>query len=174
MARIDWFVNTLPFPFVGFTLLGYAIFKLWPYLSHYTLYGVIFLLIVMPIQSFIGRVFSRMRMKAAELTDERIRLIDEFLNAIKIIKFYTWENQFAKKIDEARRKEISKIKNSLYIYSVSIGLFSSTTKMIVYIILVIFYFSGGLITDRVVFLCLSTFTQVTFLITVFVPHFIIV
>ena len=35
-------------------------------------------------------MFSKMRLKAAEYTDERIRLVDEFLNAIKIIKLYCW------------------------------------------------------------------------------------
>ena len=75
-----------PYPFVGFSLFGYAIFRLWKYLGHYTLYGILFLAVVLPVQSAIGGLYSRMRMRAAEYTDERIRLVDEFLNAIKIIK----------------------------------------------------------------------------------------
>lgn len=164
----------LPFPIIGFVLLGYAIFKLWVYLTYFSFFGVIFLFLVLPIQSYIGNIYSKMRMKATEYTDERVRLVDEFINAIKgiykiknildfkyekklklfyfifllVIKFYTWEYQFAKKIDEARRKEINKIKNSLYIYSISNGLFTSTTKTVVYIILVTFYFAGGKITDK--------------------------
>ena len=165
MNRIDNFFNMLPFPFVGFVLLGYAIFKLWKYLSYYTLFGVAFLFFTLPIQSLIGGLFSRMRLKAAEFTDERLRLIDEFLNAIKIIKFYTWENQFAEKIKAARKKEIDKFRNSLYIYSITIGLFSSSTKIIIYIILATFYFSGGLISDKIVFLTMSVFNQVTFILT---------
>ena len=165
MNRIDNFFVMLPFPFVGVALLGYAIFKLWKYLSYYTFFGVVFLIVILPIQSLIGGLFSKMRLKAAEFTDERLRLIDEFMNAIKIIKFYTWEIQFAKKINDARKKEINKIRNSLYIYSISIGLFTSSTKIIIYIILVTFYFSGGLISDKIVFLTMSVFNQVTFLLT---------
>ena len=165
MNRIDNFFNMFPFPFVGFTLLVYAIFKLWKYLAYYTFFGVIFLVFMLPIQSLIGGLFSRMRLKAAKFTDERLRLIDEFINAIKIIKFYTWENQFAEKINDARKKEIDKIKKSLYIFSLTTGLFVSTTKVIVYIILVTFYMSGGLISDKTVFLTLSVFNQITFLIT---------
>ena len=165
MNRIDYFFNMIPFPFAGFTVLAYAIFKLWEYLSYYTFFGIIFLFIILPIQSLIGGLFSKMRLEAAEFTDERLRLIDEFINAIKIIKFYTWENQFAEKINDARKKEIDKIKKSLYIYSLTTGLFNSTTKIIVYIILVTFYMSGGLISDKTVFLTLSVFNQITFLIT---------
>lgn len=90
LARMDWFFAMLPYPFVGFTLFGLAIFKLWKYIGHYTLYGVLFLMVVLPIQSLIGGVFSRMRLRATEFSDERIRLVDEFLNAIKIIKVYCW------------------------------------------------------------------------------------
>lgn len=90
MTRIDWFFTMVPFPLVGFALFGYAIFKLWHFLGHYTLYGVLFLSVVLPVQSLIGGIYSKMRMKAAEYTDERIRLVDEFLNAIKIIKVYCW------------------------------------------------------------------------------------
>lgn len=64
--------------------------RLWRTLGHFTFYGLLFLVIVIPIQSYIGRMFSKMRLKAAEYTDERIRLVDEFLNAIKIIKLYCW------------------------------------------------------------------------------------
>ena len=114
-----------------------------------------------------------MRLAAAEHTDERIRLVDEFINAIKIIKIYCWEHPFAKKVEEARRKEISKIRKSLYIYAVSVGLFASATKVIVFIVLVSYYFGGGAISDTVVFLTLSVFNQVTFLVTIFIPHFIL-
>ena len=56
MTRIDYFFYMLPFPFVGFSLLAYAVFRLWTYLSHYTLYGILFLVIILPIQSIIGAV----------------------------------------------------------------------------------------------------------------------
>ena len=80
------------------------------------------------------------------------------------------EHPFAKKINVARKNEISIFKKSRYIFSVSIGMFASTTKVLVFIILVTFHFSGGTITDTIAFLTLSTFNQCTFLITIFIPH----
>ena len=77
------------------------------------------------------------------------------------------------KINKARKKEIAKIKKSLYIYSVTDGLFTSTTKVLVFIILLTFYLSGGEITDRIVFLTLSVFQQTTFMVTVILPNFIL-
>ena len=113
-----------------------------------------------------------MKLKASEYTDERIRLVDEFINAIKIIKIYCWEHPFSKKIKEARRKEIAKIKKSFYIFSILLS-FSSVSKIIVYIILATFYVSGGIVTDTIAFLCLSVFNQIAVLYSKFFPLFIL-
>mmetsp|Transcript_90270 Transcript_90270/g.264058 ORF Transcript_90270/g.264058 Transcript_90270/m.264058 type:complete len:1427 (+) Transcript_90270:51-4331(+) len=51
--------------------------------------------------------FSRRRNKQLQkLTDERVRVVGEILNAINIIKCYAWERPASKKVAEARRKEI--------------------------------------------------------------------
>ena len=173
MTRINGVFFYLPMPFIGFILIFYAIFKLWPYLHHYTLYGVLFLFLVLPIQSVVGRLYAKISFEASKFTDERMRLVDEFINAIKIIKIYCWEHPFSQKIKEVRKREIAKIRKSLCIFSISIGLSSSTTKTIVFIILATFYSSVGIITDRIAFLCLNVFSQTTFLITYILPQFIL-
>lgn len=49
-------------------------------------------------------------------------------------------------------------------------MFTSTAKVIVFIIMATFYFTGGTITDKVAFLTLSSFNQTTFIITIYLPH----
>lgn len=50
-----------------------------------------------------GRVFSDLRLKTAERTDERIQTMNEVLTGIRVIKMYSWEKPFAKLIDLCRR-----------------------------------------------------------------------
>lgn len=90
MTRVEYFLAVLPYPIVSFVLMTYAVVSLWKTLSHYTLYGLLFLVFVIPVQGYIGKIFSSMRLKAAAYTDERIRLVNEFISAIKIIKLYCW------------------------------------------------------------------------------------
>ena len=90
MPRVEFFFSVLPYPVVSFALLTYAIISLWKTLAHFTFYGLLFLVFVIPLQTWIGRIFSAMRLKAAGYTDERIALVNEFINAIKIIKLYCW------------------------------------------------------------------------------------
>ncbi len=58
-----------------------------------------------PIAGWIGRVFSRLRLETAGKTDRRIRLMDEIIKGIKVIKMYAWEFSFGDLVDEARKYE---------------------------------------------------------------------
>ena len=52
---------------------------------------------------WIGKVFARLRLETATKTDNRIRLMSEIINGIKVIKMYAWEQPFANLINDARR-----------------------------------------------------------------------
>jgi ATP-binding cassette subfamily C (CFTR/MRP) protein 4 len=43
------------------------------------------------------------RDKTASLTDNRIRLMNEIISGIRVIKMYGWEKPFSDLISEARR-----------------------------------------------------------------------
>ena len=49
--------------------------------------------------------FNQMQKK-----DERVRLITEILNGIKVLKLYGWEQTFVQRIDEIRDQEVHQLK----------------------------------------------------------------
>lgn len=49
--------------------------------------------------------FSQMKKK-----DERVRIITEILNGIKVIKLYGWELSFVKRINSIRAEEMHQLK----------------------------------------------------------------
>lgn len=50
-------------------------------------------------------------------TDTRVKLMNEVLNGIRIIKYYAWENAFVKKIASVRAKEIAILKFIGYLFN---------------------------------------------------------
>lgn len=46
----------------------------------------------------VGRKTSQLRVLAVRITDSRIRLMNQVLSSIKLIKMYAWEKAFADKI----------------------------------------------------------------------------
>ncbi len=51
---------------------------------------------------WMGREFSRLRMKTARRTDERLRTMNEIISGMRVIKLYTWEKPFGKLIELCR------------------------------------------------------------------------
>lgn len=51
--------------------------------------------------------------------DSRIKLMNEILNGIKVLKLYAWEPSFAQKVLEIRSKELNVLKKSAYLNALS-------------------------------------------------------
>lgn len=62
--------------------------------------------------------------------DGRIRLMNEILNGIKILKFYAWEKAFLEQVLGYREKELRALKKSQILYSISIASFNSSSFMV--------------------------------------------
>ena len=51
--------------------------------------------------------------------DSRIKLMNEILNGIKILKLYAWEDSFIKKILEIRDEELRVLRSAAYLNAIS-------------------------------------------------------
>jgi len=54
-----------------------------------------------------------------KLKDERIKMMNEILNGIKVLKLYAWENAFIRRVNEIREKELSCIRKKAVINAIS-------------------------------------------------------
>ena len=97
--------------FLGFTSVAPLQIIICLYLIHRqvgaaTWVGVAFMFGLAPINVVVfGRV-SRFRRLVLKHTDSRVKLINEVLTGIRIIKFYAWERPFNKEVDKVREEEL--------------------------------------------------------------------
>uniref|UniRef100_A0A452VN33 Multidrug resistance-associated protein 4 n=1 Tax=Ursus maritimus TaxID=29073 RepID=A0A452VN33_URSMA len=142
---------------------------LWMEIGISCLAGIAVLIILLPLQSCLGKLFSSFRSKTATFTDTRIRTMNEVITGIRIIKMYAWEKSFADLITHLRRKEISKILSSSYLRGMNLASFFVASKIIVFVTFTTYVFLGNVITASRVFVALSLYGAVRLTVTLFFP-----
>ncbi|XP_064405659.1 multidrug resistance-associated protein 1-like [Halichondria panicea] len=80
-------------------------------------FGVMLLMI--PINAVIAAINRKLQVKQMLFKDSRIKLINEVLNGIKVIKLYAWERPFEKMVFGIRDKELDVLKKAAYLNAAS-------------------------------------------------------
>ncbi|XP_056630497.1 ATP-binding cassette sub-family C member 4-like [Diorhabda sublineata] len=107
-------IFTINDTWIAVTQISVICYLLYKKIGVISFVGIGILLGVVPIQIFICSLITKFRYKSCKQTDERLQLTQEILSTMRIVKMYGWENYFADKINEARRKEIVKLNLGFY------------------------------------------------------------
>ncbi|KAF5303189.1 hypothetical protein FQA39_LY10102 [Lamprigera yunnana] len=113
--------------------------------------GMLFLLLFVPLQIYIGKKISKIRLEIAMRTDERVRLLNEILNGIQVIKMYTWEKPFARLISHARRLEVNSIRTRFFLVAIMLSLEIFVTRTSIFISFIIFVLLDNKLTAEIAF-----------------------
>uniref|UniRef100_A0A8C5FNE8 Multidrug resistance-associated protein 4-like n=1 Tax=Gadus morhua TaxID=8049 RepID=A0A8C5FNE8_GADMO len=131
--------------------------------------GMTVLVVLIPVQTVFGRLFSTLRYVVTALADDRIRMMSEVVSGIRIIKMYGWEKLFTELVNEVRRKECSRIMKSSYLRALNMASFFVANKVIVFIALSAYVLAGNKMAASTVFVALSLYGAVRLTITLFFP-----
>ncbi len=102
-TRIEIGVLYLPYLFIGPIQIVIVITVILQKIGVWFLAGLLLLLLIVPIQALVAKAFNNYRAKLCVKTDERISMLTETLNNIKIIKMYCWEKPFTDRLTKARK-----------------------------------------------------------------------
>ncbi|CAM4621368.1 unnamed protein product [Leuciscus chuanchicus] len=109
-----------------------CLFFLWQLLGPSALAGIATVIFIFPLNGFIARKRSKLQEIQMKYMDGRVKLMNEILNGIKILKFYAWEKAFLEQVLGYREKELKTLKKSQILYSVSIASFNSSSFLIAF------------------------------------------
>ncbi|XP_039650096.1 multidrug resistance-associated protein 9-like [Perca fluviatilis] len=98
---VRWCPTLLPSPLLLIMCAAYSCHIL----DYTALIGIIIFLIFIVLQFVSARLINRFQKKAGEITDSRVRSINEVLSCIKLIKMYVWEESFYRKTTDIRTLE---------------------------------------------------------------------
>ncbi|KAL4073126.1 P-loop containing nucleoside triphosphate hydrolase protein [Scleroderma yunnanense] len=75
--------------------------------------GFAFYVVVTPINTYTAKRLFSFRLKSMKWTDLRSKSLQEIFGGMKVIKFFSWEMPFLKRISESRRLEMGYIRTLL-------------------------------------------------------------
>ncbi|PMD34604.1 ABC multidrug transporter-like protein [Hyaloscypha variabilis F] len=107
-------------------------------LSYSALAGFGLLVVGLPVLTKAVKVLFARRKVINKITDQRVSLTQEILQAVRFVKFFGWESAFLARLGEIRNREVRSIqillaiRNAINAVSMSLPIFSSMLAFITY------------------------------------------
>ncbi|XP_076363250.1 multidrug resistance-associated protein 1-like isoform X2 [Tachypleus tridentatus] len=117
--RVMEFVQIVNIIWAAPLQIGVCLWLLWQHLGVSTLGGFGVMILLFPLNGFITAKLRNLQVQLMKEKDIRIKLMNEILNGIKVLKLYAWEKSFQKQVKNIRAKEIGILTTQSY-YSAAI------------------------------------------------------
>ena len=132
-------------------------------------HGLVLLLV--PLQVYLGRRFVRFRSEVAQITDARVTLVSQAVSGARIMKMNGWEMEFQKRIATLRAKETAKLQAASYYKALNdaIYYFSSIVVSVAIFIVQVFVL-GEPLTPRKVYTTLTLLNILHLTLTKLIPN----
>ncbi|XP_034253299.1 multidrug resistance-associated protein 1-like isoform X3 [Thrips palmi] len=95
--------------------IALALYFLWETLGPSVLAGLAVMIILIPVNGVIASKVKNLQITQMKYKDERVKLMNEILSGMKVLKLYAWEPSFEEKILKIRNKEIRVLKSAAYL-----------------------------------------------------------
>lgn len=77
--------------------------------------GLAVMIILIPVNGVIANKVKGLQIRQMKNKDERVKLMNEILGGIKVLKLYAWEPSFEDQVLEIREREIKVLKEAAYL-----------------------------------------------------------
>ncbi|EDW77876.2 uncharacterized protein Dwil_GK24718 [Drosophila willistoni] len=159
LGRFDRALVHFHFLWLGPLELLLASFFIYQQIGWSSFYGIAILILYLPLQTYMSKLTSKLRLRTALQTDQRVRMMNEIISGIQVIKMYTWEKPFGKLIEQLRRSEMSSIRKVNYIRGLLLCFEITLGRIAIFVSLLGFVLAGGELTAERAF-CVTAFYNI--------------
>ncbi|KAJ1419431.1 P-loop containing nucleoside triphosphate hydrolase protein [Ochromonadaceae sp. CCMP2298] len=160
LQRFLLFLNNL---FLAPVVIGVAIFLIYLQVGASVFVGLGLIIIVLPMNGVIFDWLSKVRKRKVEYTDRRVKLMNEILNGIRIIKYYAWEAAFKERVEDVRETELELLRLSAYIVAVAFSMVLMAVPVFLPVLIFFTYVKlGGQLDAAKIFTTIALFNLMQF------------
>nr|CAB3219627.1 multidrug resistance-associated protein 1-like [Phallusia mammillata] len=162
VIRFDQLPLFLHFLWLGPIQMCLAVAFLWGFIGVSSLVPLGIVALTILTQVFFGRLSGRYRSKTALHTDKRIRLMNDVISAMRVVKMFAWEKPYEKLISSIRSDEMRKILKTSFIQAYNIAMTYISSRLMIFITFVVYVYLGGELTSPKVFVVVAWINAVRF------------
>ncbi|XP_045532541.1 multidrug resistance-associated protein 1 isoform X3 [Pieris brassicae] len=110
-----------------------ALYFLWGILGPSVLAGLAVMIVLIPVNGLIANRVKTLQIRQMKYKDERVKLMNEILNGIKVLKMYAWEPSFEDQVIKIRNKEMNVLKQTAYLNSATAFIWSCAPFLVTFL-----------------------------------------
>lgn len=137
--QIQMFFNFVSYSVFAPLQIILSIILIFQQVGNATWVGVALMAAFGPLNTLIFSLLGKYRRKTLIYTDKRVKLMNEIMNGIRIIKFYAWEKPFQQEVDKYRKAELKALTKVAYVTAVGFSLILLSVPIIQPVIVFLTY-----------------------------------
>ncbi len=119
------------------------------------LVAVVVMALLIPVTSYLSKIFMQLEHEMLSYRDQRMTLMTQLLNAIRVVKYFVWEKSVLSEVGEIRDKEVN-ARYKLAQAEISWGLiYTSITSIVLFAALLTHVLRGQTVDMALIFTCIS-------------------
>ncbi|KJH51062.1 ABC transporter, ATP-binding protein [Dictyocaulus viviparus] len=143
-----------------------CMFFLWQTVGYAVIGGFLVMISIIPINICVSFISKRWTVQQMYLKDERIRMTNEILSGIKVVKLYAWETALEDVVDKIRVSEMALIRKTAIVKTLADMLNISMPFLVRRLLVALVTFatytlssSNNVLTPQIAFVSLTLFNQ---------------
>jgi ATP-binding cassette, subfamily C (CFTR/MRP), member 1 len=126
--------------------------------------GLAVMIILIPVNGFIANRIKTLQIRQMKNKDQRVKLMNEILSGIKVLKLYAWEPSFEAQILKIRDKEIHVLKQAAYLNAGTSFIWACAPFLVSLVTFAVFVLSSeeNILDSQTAFVSLSLFNMLRF------------
>lgn len=154
----------------GPLVIALSLYFLWGILGVASLTGLVVMILMLPLNMYVANKLKYFQIKQMVKKDERVKVMNEILGGMKVLKLYAWEDSFETAVNKIRAKELQIIKNSAIVNAYVFFIWNMIPVVVTIVSFTTFVFvdpENNHITPNAVFVSVSLFNLLRMPMTMF-------
>jgi ATP-binding cassette, subfamily C (CFTR/MRP), member 1 len=102
-------LSWVSYAFCAFLQVSLSTVFLFYFIGISAIVGIISMVVLLPLAIYFTKKMGSAEHELLGIKDDRVKVINELLLGMRVVKYFTWERKFEKKVENYRQKEYSKL-----------------------------------------------------------------